>query len=168
MRTLKDETLTRLDSKHVSVRGLQGSAQKDLLRLKNENNPHFRDWLVERVSSPQRAERFSYGIYYRDNLVGEVSLREFTYFTCQIAYWLHEPFWGLGITTTAVRLVSDHALENLNVLEVVAYVHVSNEASVKVLQKAGYEEIDTVYKTMFYAHKTEPHLMFSYAKISSR
>lgn len=168
MRNLKDESLVRLDDKHVSVRGIEGTAYQELLRLKNENNPHLRGWTVERSDSPRSLQRLSYGIYYRDNLVGEVSLREFSTLTCQIAYWLHEPFWGLGITTTAVRLISEHALKNLNVLEILAYVHYSNKASISILQKVGYEEVDTVYKTMFYKNKKEPHLMFTYDKISSR
>lgn len=159
MRTKPDESLVSLQHKDVTVRSLNENERRELLSLKNKNNPHLRGWMVERSAADPI--RLSYGVFYRDNLVGEVSLRDFSSLSCQIAYWLDEPYWGLGITTKAVRLVTKHAFASLHVLEVQAYVHISNEASIKVLKKLGYEQIDMVSKKLFYEPKSAPHLLFA-------
>jgi ribosomal-protein-alanine N-acetyltransferase len=56
----------------------------------------------------------------------------------EIGYWLGEPFWGKGIITEAVKEMTKVAIE-LGYTRVFATVFSNNQASVKVLEKAGYQ-----------------------------
>jgi RimJ/RimL family protein N-acetyltransferase len=56
----------------------------------------------------------------------------------EIGYWLGEPYWGRGIVTEAVKLLTEYAFKNLDVIRVQAGVFGQNAASMRVLEKAGY------------------------------
>ena len=60
-------------------------------------------------------------------------------YTAEIGYWLGEPYWGRGIVTEAVTLLTAHAFEQGNVLRLFALPFSSNARSARVLEKAGYE-----------------------------
>jgi RimJ/RimL family protein N-acetyltransferase len=59
-------------------------------------------------------------------------------YSAEIGYWLAEPFWGRGIATEAVRIVSDYAFKTCNVLRLFALPFADNARSTRVLEKAGY------------------------------
>lgn len=59
-------------------------------------------------------------------------------YSAEIGYWLAEPFWGRGITTEAVQLVSGYAFQTCNMLRLFALPFADNERSNRVLEKAGY------------------------------
>jgi RimJ/RimL family protein N-acetyltransferase len=56
----------------------------------------------------------------------------------EIGYWIGEPYWGRGITTSAIRLVTDHALGERGLHRVFAIPFSTNAASCRALEKAGY------------------------------
>ena len=68
--------------------------------------------------------------------VGEDVLRR----NAEIGYWLGRRWWGRGIATAAVRLVTEYAFGELAVERVYAEVFGNNAASVRVLEKAGFRE----------------------------
>lgn len=59
--------------------------------------------------------------------------------SAEIGYWLGEPFWGRGITTEAVRAVTEYAFKNFDLCRIEAGVFEWNLASMRVLEKAGFE-----------------------------
>ncbi len=59
--------------------------------------------------------------------------------SAEIGYWLGEPFWDRGITTLALRALSDWAFERFDIVRLQAAVFEWNAASARVLEKAGYE-----------------------------
>ena len=59
--------------------------------------------------------------------------------SAEIGYWLGEEFWGRGIVTEAVRAVTDYAFNNFDLCRVYAGVFEWNPASMRVLERAGYE-----------------------------
>jgi len=61
--------------------------------------------------------------------------------TAEIGYWLGEPFWGRGIATQALRLLTGWAFAapDLDLVRIHAHVLAWNPASARVLEKAGYE-----------------------------
>lgn len=83
------------------------------------------------------------GIGYR--LLSDTSGR-----TAELGYWLGESFWGRGIMTEAVRLLTAYAIGQHDLLRMQAIVYGWNPASGRVLEKAGYELEgrlrDAVYK----------------------
>jgi RimJ/RimL family protein N-acetyltransferase len=58
--------------------------------------------------------------------------------SAEIGYWLGEQFWGRGISTAAVIALTDYAFQNLKLTRVFAVPFARNDASVRVLEKAGY------------------------------
>jgi len=59
--------------------------------------------------------------------------------SAEIGYWLGEPFWGRGIVSEALVMVTEHAFQRLNLLRLFAFAFTENVGSVRVLEKAGYE-----------------------------
>jgi len=59
--------------------------------------------------------------------------------SAEIGYWLGERFWGRGIATAAVRAITLRALEDTDLYRLFASVFAWNRASMRVLEKAGYE-----------------------------
>ena len=56
----------------------------------------------------------------------------------ELGYWLSRVHWGRGVTTEAVRAVTDHAFGPLGLHRVYAKPYAWNAASARVLEKAGY------------------------------
>lgn len=59
-------------------------------------------------------------------------------FSAEIGYWLGEPYWGRGIATEALLLVTAHVFDSLNMLRLFALPFADNSGSIRVLEKAGY------------------------------
>ncbi|MFT4171502.1 MAG: GNAT family protein [Rhodocyclaceae bacterium] len=68
--------------------------------------------------------------------------------SAEIGYWLAEPFWGRGIATAAVALVSDHAFQTLGLGRLEAPVFSWNLASMRVLEKNGFEREGLMRRSM--------------------
>jgi [ribosomal protein S5]-alanine N-acetyltransferase len=58
--------------------------------------------------------------------------------SAEIGYWLGEAYWGRGITTLAVRAMTEYAFANFPLVRIYAFVFEWNTASMRVLEKAGY------------------------------
>lgn len=58
----------------------------------------------------------------------------------EIGYWLAKPFWGRGIMTAVVQRVCQQGFEEFGLVKIVAHVHPHNSASVRVLEKCGFQE----------------------------
>jgi RimJ/RimL family protein N-acetyltransferase len=71
-------------------------------------------------------------------------------FTAELGYWLAEPYWNRGIMTEAVRRLTDYAFETFDLVRIYAEPYASNLASIRVLEKAGFQYEgrlkDSVYK----------------------
>jgi ribosomal-protein-alanine N-acetyltransferase len=77
-----------------------------------------------------------------DRAVGGVGLQPMTDVnrrTAEIGYWIGAAFWGRGIATEAVTLVTDWAFGAHGFLRIFAQPFAGNLASRRVLEKAGYE-----------------------------
>ncbi len=59
-------------------------------------------------------------------------------FSAEIGYWLGESYWGQGIVTEALLLVTDHVFDAFNMLRLFALPFADNAGSIRVLEKAGY------------------------------
>ena len=79
-----------------------------------------------------------------DRAVGAVGLElmaDINRRSAEIGYWLGAAYWGRGIATDAVTLVTDwafRALRLLRILRIFAQPFAGNVASRRVLEKAGY------------------------------
>lgn len=59
--------------------------------------------------------------------------------SAEIGYWLGEAHWGRGIVTAALRAVTPDVLRRFELTRLYALPFADNLASIRVLEKAGYE-----------------------------
>jgi [ribosomal protein S5]-alanine N-acetyltransferase len=70
--------------------------------------------------------------------IGYVAGTDVERYTAEIGYWLSEQYWGRGIVTEAVMMVTTLAFTERNLLRLYAVPFADNIASMRVLEKAGY------------------------------
>jgi RimJ/RimL family protein N-acetyltransferase len=58
--------------------------------------------------------------------------------TAEVGWWLSPPWWGRGIAAIAVRRYLAYCFDDLDLHRVEAGVFVSNPASARVAEKAGF------------------------------
>jgi RimJ/RimL family protein N-acetyltransferase len=56
----------------------------------------------------------------------------------EIGYWVGEEYWGKGIMTEALKLITDKAFQSFPITRVYCRVFGNNPRSMKVLEKAGF------------------------------
>jgi RimJ/RimL family protein N-acetyltransferase len=61
----------------------------------------------------------------------------------ELGYWIARPHWGKGYAREAVRAVLDHAIASSGMKRIVASAAVDNPASLKVLDRCGFEMTGT-------------------------
>lgn len=59
--------------------------------------------------------------------------------SAEIGYWLGRAHWGRGVATEAVIAMTEHALARFDLCRIWAGVFSWNPASMRVLEKAGYQ-----------------------------
>jgi ribosomal-protein-alanine N-acetyltransferase len=83
----------------------------------------------------------NFAILNENEIVGGIgmNLQEDVYkMNVELGYWVAEPFWGGGIATIAVGLMSQYIFDSFAVNRIVAEVFEHNRASMRVLEKNGY------------------------------
>jgi len=122
---------------------------------KHADNPKVPAYLLDRFPSPYSladADAFislmmsqpaitNFAIEINGEVAGGIGLdfREDVYRKSPlIGYWLSEQYWGRGIMTEAVKLVTDYAFNNFDIICVMAFIFGKNRGSMRVLEKAGY------------------------------
>lgn len=96
-------------------------------------------WLKARVQDKEPFEHFAIDV---DGAavggIGVITRQGPLRIAAAIGYWLGEPFWGKGIASEALALMTDYAFETFRLLRLEAKVFPWNAASARVLKKAGY------------------------------
>lgn len=98
---------------------------KDFIELCNNENPQF-----------------TFAIEFNGGFVGSIGLVRQTdvyKLTAEIGYWIGEPYWRKGITTRAVRLISEYGFSNLGLVRIFTGIFDFNKGSQRVLEKAGFK-----------------------------
>lgn len=67
----------------------------------------------------------------------------------ELGYWLAEPYWGKGITTKAIDMIVSEAFERLDITRIFAKPFHTNNASHRVLEKAGFRLEAVLEKAVF-------------------
>jgi RimJ/RimL family protein N-acetyltransferase len=68
-------------------------------------------------------------------------------YSAEIGYWLGETFWGRGLATAVVRRFTDYAFDTFDLNRIYGNIFDWNEASVRVLEKAGYVREGTLRRS---------------------
>jgi RimJ/RimL family protein N-acetyltransferase len=103
----------------------------------NEN--HATEFIARcQLEAPQTTFLIEFG----DEIAGIIGLIQQTNIyrlTAEVGYWIGEPFWGRGIATRAVRLITGYGFQKLHLIRIYAGVFDYNKASQRVLEKASYK-----------------------------
>ena len=59
----------------------------------------------------------------------------------EVGYWLLPDAWGLGFATEGARAMVDYGFDDLGLYRIIGVTHPRNQASQRVLMKAGLEDI---------------------------
>ena len=69
--------------------------------------------------------------------------------SAELGYWIGEPFWGKGIATKAVKLITEIGFNKLKLIRIYAGVFEFNIASMKVLERNGFIKEGIFKKAIF-------------------
>jgi RimJ/RimL family protein N-acetyltransferase len=84
----------------------------------------------------------TFAIDYKGELAGCIGLvlqTDVYRLGAEIGYWIGESYWGLGIATTAVELLTEYGFNQLGLVRIHSGVFDFNTPFHKVLEKAGYK-----------------------------
>ena len=98
------------------------------------------DWWIETGSKANNL--VAKVIEYKSEFVGGIGITAqigWRNHVAEIGYWLGEEYWGQGIATESLKEMTIYATENLQYKKLFADVLEPNKASMKVLEKCGYE-----------------------------
>jgi RimJ/RimL family protein N-acetyltransferase len=147
---------------------------------KHANNPKVPAYLLDRFPSPYSladAEAFiglmltqltvtNFAIEINGETAGGIGLefRADVYRKSPlIGYWLSEQYWGRGIMTEAVKLITDYAFNNFDTICVMAFIFSKNPGSMRVLEKAGYIQQGVLKQTVIKAGEVmDEHVYVAY------
>lgn len=80
---------------------------------------------------------------------------------CEISYDLNYKYWGRGIMTKAIDKISEFAFEEMNIQRIQATVALDNMASIKVLEKTGFQKESILKNYGVLQDKTKDFFMYS-------
>ncbi|HKD85467.1 MAG TPA: GNAT family protein [Terriglobales bacterium] len=92
----------------------------------------------------------SFATEYGGEAVGGIGFKlgiDIARLSIEMGYWLAEPFWGRGLTTRAVAATSEWAFDNYKVVRIFATAFAQNVASIRVLEKSGFQREGTLRRS---------------------
>jgi RimJ/RimL family protein N-acetyltransferase len=105
------------------------------------------DYWLTRISHPSR-----WAIEVEGEAVGGIGVEPGEGIFCKtgnFGYWLGEALWGRGIMTAAVRNTADYLLKTRDLARLESPVFEWNPASMRVLEKCGFERESVRRKSVF-------------------
>ena len=115
--------------------------------------------------SIESSAKNNFAIATQSEAIGSIGLmlgKDVHRFTAEMGYWLAEPFWGNGIMTQAVKSVTTYGIDELRLHRVFAEPYTTNQASARVLEKAGFTCEGILRSSVFKNNKVLDQFMFSY------
>ena len=99
-------------------------------------------------TTEQQNPRSTFAIEYNGKFAGVIGLviqKDVYRRSAEIGYWIGEPYWGKGIATKALALVTEYGFKKLDLIRIYSGVFEFNKASMRVLEKNGYE-LEGIFK----------------------
>ena len=149
---------------NISLKKLSPDDAPQIARLANNKNiwDNLRDYiphpykLDDAISFIEMASKqnpcLTFGMCSQDELCGVIGMNaqnDIYRKSAEIGYWLGEPYWGKGITSAALKLMTDYAFKVLDVNRIYTSVFENNHASMRVLEKNGYTKEGVLRKAVY-------------------
>ncbi len=142
-----------LNDKEIILRPFKDSDAKSLAELCNNKKiwdnlrdyfpfPYTEENAVEFIKHCQKeSPQQTFAIEFNGKFAGSIGLVKQTdvyRLSAEIGYLLGEPFWGKGIATKVVKLITEYGFSQLGLIRIYSGVFDFNKASQRVLEKAGF------------------------------
>jgi ribosomal-protein-alanine N-acetyltransferase len=162
---------------NCTVRSYRASDTKSLARYANNRkvwlnmrdgfpHPYSVDHVNAFITRAMDAKpETNFAICVNDEAVGGIGFSlhsDVERISAEIGYWLGEPFWGKGIVAEALRAVTQYAISHHGLRRVYAVPYDSNEASFRVLEKAGYSLEGRMRKSVIKDGRILDQLLYAY------
>lgn len=144
---------------HIKLVQLQPEQADRLFELTDQNREYlgqFLPWpsyvksvddsrkhIVETIQKRREDISYTYGIEVDGIIVGDVSIRNLNEAekTPEIGYWIASDYAGKGLTTKAVRALTEYSLQTVGLEEIIIRADPMNIGSNKVAEKVGYTRV---------------------------
>ncbi|HOV28149.1 MAG TPA: GNAT family N-acetyltransferase [Pseudobacteroides sp.] len=96
---------------------------------------------ISAMLSADKDTAYSFAITVDDKAIGSIgAFRQSNIHaqTAEIGYYIAEPYWGLGLGTSAVKQICKYIFDNTNIIRIFAEPFANNIASCRVLEKSGF------------------------------
>jgi len=96
---------------------------------------------ISAMLSADKDTTYSFAITVDDKALGSIgAFRQSNIHaqTAEIGYYIAEPYWGLGLGTSAVKQICKYIFDNTNIIRIFAEPFANNIASCRILEKSGF------------------------------
>ena len=97
---------------------------------------------ITAMLSADKTKTFAFAIVVNDVVVGSIGVFRCDNIhsrTAEMGYYIGEPYWGKGLSTSAVKQICKYVFENTDIIRIFAEPFAYNTASCRVLEKAGFQ-----------------------------
>lgn len=129
--------------------------------------PYTEENAREFISYAQSSDEYVFAVTVEGKFVGCISAapqKNIHKFTAEIGYYIAPQFWGNGLATQAVKLLTEYIFGNTEIMRLYAEPFVRNKASCRVLEKAGFTFEGTLRKNAVKNGAVEDMKMYSILK----
>lgn len=129
--------------------------------------PYTADNAREFITYVQGSGEYVFAITVEEEFVGCISAapqQNIHRFTAEIGYYIAPKFWGNGLCTQAVKLLTEYIFSNTDIMRLYAEPFARNKASCRVLEKAGFVCEGTLRKNAVKNGVAEDMIMYSIVK----
>ncbi|GAB2800623.1 GNAT family N-acetyltransferase [Rhabdobacter roseus] len=109
-------------------------------------------WIAQCLEEPAASRQLNRAITLADELIGGIGVipnGDVFRYSAEVGYWLGEPFWGQGYASDALRQITALAFAQTDLHRLYAGVFAFNQASMRVLEKAGYHR-EAIHQSAVY------------------
>lgn len=146
------------------------------------NNPNVAKFLTDKFPNPytmEAGEKFIanaiskvpasiFAIEVEGRAAGGIGLHPRQDIECknaELGYWLAEPYWNQGIITRSIRQIVEYGFHAFDITRIYARPFGHNEASRRVLEKAGFVLEATIEKCLYKNGEYMDELIYAVRKI---
>jgi len=99
------------------------------------------EWIAENLKElkKENPSKINFVIDLNGETSGAIGFHQIEPHKAELGYWLAEKYWGRGIMTQAVKLVTKFGFQGLGLAKIYVYVFSFNKASQRVLEKANFK-----------------------------
>lgn len=122
---------------------------------------------ITAVLAADENETFAFAITADGRVVGSIGVfrqENIHRQTAELGYYIAEEYWGRGIMTEAVKQICEYVFDKSDIIRIYAEPFAHNQASCRVLEKAGFQYEGTLRKNAVKNGKVIDMKMYSLLK----